>query len=95
MCNTMKAGSYGAWLSTVAGQMLTACPLQMMRGVQTRSAADIARELDIHWVVHRIVQDQLDYREDRAHWMPNNPTDDDKDCMGLYGPFLYPLDTLH
>ena len=66
-----------------------------MRGVQTRSAADIARELDIHWVVHRIVQDQLDYREDRAHWMPNNPTDDDKDCMGLYGPFLYPLDTLH
>jgi len=35
----------------------------MMRGVQTRSTAGIARELDIHWVVRRIVQDQLDYRE--------------------------------
>jgi len=34
-----------------------------MCGVQTRSAADVARELDIHWVVHRIVQDHLDYRE--------------------------------
>ena len=28
-----------------------ACPLQMMRGVQTCSAADVARELDIYWVV--------------------------------------------
>ena len=27
-----------------------ACPLQMMHGIQTCSAADIARELDIHWV---------------------------------------------
>ena len=27
----------------------------MMCGVQTRTAADIARELDIHWLVHRIV----------------------------------------
>ena len=36
-------------------------PLQMMCGVQIRSAADI-RQLDIHWVVHRIVWDQLDYR---------------------------------
>jgi len=31
--------------------------MQMMRGIQTRSAADFARELDIHWVVHRIVRD--------------------------------------
>jgi len=23
MCNTMKTGRYGAWVSTVAGQMLT------------------------------------------------------------------------
>ena len=36
-----------------------ACPLQMIRGIQTCSAADIARELDIDWVVHRIVRDQL------------------------------------
>ena len=64
----------------------------MKRGVQTRSAADIARELDIHWVVHRIVRDQLDYREVCAHWVPKHPTDDDKaHCMGLYGP----LDMLH
>jgi len=34
----------------------------MMRDVQTCSSADIARELDIHWVVHKIVRDQLDYR---------------------------------
>ena len=43
VCNAMQTGRYGAWLSTVAGQMLTghqACPLQMMRGVQTYSAAD-------------------------------------------------------
>ena len=26
MCNTMKSGRYGAWLSTVAGQMLTWVP---------------------------------------------------------------------
>ena len=59
----------------------------MMHGVQTRSAADITREIDIHWVVHRIVQDQLYYREVCAHWVPKNPTDDDKAyCMGLYGP---------
>jgi len=66
-----------------------------MHGIQTCSAADIAREQDIHWVVHRIVQDQLDYREVCAHWMPKNPTDDKVQCMGLYGPFLYPLDMLH
>ena len=67
-----------------------------MRGVQTCSAADVARELDIHWVVHRIVRDQLDYREVCAHWVPKNSTDDDKaHFMGLYGPFLYPLDMLH
>jgi len=41
-----------------------------MHGVQTRPAADIYRELDIHWVVHRIVQDQLDYIEVCAHWVP-------------------------
>ena len=67
----------------------------MTRGVQTCSAADIARELDIDWVVHRIVWDQLDYRELCAHWVPKNPTDDDKvHCTGLYGPFVYSLDML-
>ena len=50
----------------------------MMRGVQTRSADNIARELDIHWVVHRIVQDELDSREVCAHWVQKNSTDDDK-----------------
>jgi hypothetical protein len=34
-----------------------------MRGVQTHSAADVAVELDIHWVVYSIVREQLDYRE--------------------------------
>ena len=68
----------------------------MMRGIQTHSAVDVARELDIQWVVHGIVCDQLDYREMCAHWVPKYPTDDDKTlCMGLYGPFLYPFDTLH
>ena len=61
-----------------------ACPLQMMCGLQTCSATDIARELDIKRVVHRIVWDQLDYREVCAHWVPKNPTNDDKaHCMGL------------
>jgi len=70
-------------------------PQHMMRGVQTRPAADV-RELDIYWVVRRIVWDQLDYREVRAHWVPKNPTDDDKaHRMGLYGPFLYLLDMLN
>ena len=27
MCNTMKTGRYGAWLSTVAGKMLTGSDL--------------------------------------------------------------------
>jgi len=27
MCNTMKTGKYGAWLSTVAGQTLTGSDL--------------------------------------------------------------------
>ena len=50
----------------------------MMRGIQTHSAADI------HWEVHRIVQDQLDYREVCAYWVPKNLTVDDKaHCMGL------------
>jgi hypothetical protein len=72
-----------------------ACPLQMMCGIQMRSAADV-RELDIQWVVHRIVWDQMDYREVCARWVPKNPTVDDKThCMGLYGPFLYPLEILH
>jgi len=67
-----------------------------MRGIQTRPAADFARELDIHWVVHRIVEDQLDYREVCTHWVPKNTTDDDKaHYMGLYRPFLYALDMLH
>ena len=61
------------------------------------SAVDVARELDIQWVVHRIVWDQLDYREVCVCKLgAKNPTDDDKaHCMGLYGPFLYPLDILH
>jgi len=68
----------------------------MMHGIQTRSAADVARELDIHWVVHRFVRDQLNYREVCAHWVSENPTDDDKPhCMGLYRPFLYPFDMVH
>jgi len=50
----------------------------MMHGVQTRSAADIARELDIHWVVHRIVRGQLDYRVVCVLLVPKNPTGDDK-----------------
>ena len=95
----MKRGRYGAWLSTVAGQMLTwheACPLQMMHGLRKGSAADIVRELDIHWVVHKIVQKELDYREMCAHWVSKNPTDDDKaHCIGLYGRFLCSLDMLH
>ena len=41
-----------------------------MHGVETRSAADVAIKLDIHWVVHRNVWDQLDYREVCAHWVP-------------------------
>jgi len=61
-----------------------ACPLQMLRDVQTCSAADVVKGLDIHWVVHRIVWDQLDYREVGAHWVPQMMT---KlivwDCMGL------------
>ena len=99
MCNTMKTGRYGAWCSTMAGQMLTWAPgmsTRMLCGVQTHSAADIARQLDIHWVVHRIVWDQLDYREVCAHGVPKNSTDDDKaHCMGLDGPFFYPFDMLH
>jgi hypothetical protein len=68
----------------------------MMCGLQTHSAADVARELDIRWVVHRDVWGQLDYREVCAHWVPENPTDDDRaHCMGLYGPFVYPLGMLH
>jgi len=59
----------------------------MMHGVETRSAADVARELDIHWVVHRNVRDQLDYREVCAHWVPKIPQMITKlivwDCMGL------------
>jgi len=57
----------------------------MMRGVQTHIAADVARKLHIHWVVHRIVLDQLDYIEVCAHWVPKNATDDDKaHFMGLW-----------
>jgi hypothetical protein len=55
-----------------------------MHGVQTSSAADITIELYIHWIVHRIVQDQLDYVEVCAHSVPKNAADDDKaHCMGL------------
>ena len=64
-------------------------------GVQTCSAADIDREMDIDCVVHGIVRDQLDYRDVCAHCVPKNPTDDDKvHYMELYGPFLYSLDML-
>jgi len=103
MCNTMQTGRYGG-IAFSSGRTVVdrywpghqACPLQTMRGVQTISAAEVARELDICWVVHRIVWDQLDYREVCAHWVPKNPTDDDRGhCMGLYGPFLYPFDMLH
>jgi len=73
-----------------------ACPLQITHGIEIRSTADVARELDIHWEVHRIVQDQLDYRELCVNGCQKNPTDDDRaQCMGPYGPFLYPLDMLH
>jgi len=41
----------------------------MMRDIQTHSAADVARELEIHWIVHRIVRDQLDYREVCVNWV--------------------------
>ena len=40
-----------------------ACPLQMMHGIQTCSAADIARELDIHWVTKNPTD------ENRGHCM--------------------------
>jgi len=50
----------------------------MMRDVHMCSSADIARELDIHWEVHKIVWDQLDYREVCAHWVPKIPTDGEK-----------------
>ena len=59
------------------------CTQQMICGVQTHSAADVARELDIHWVVHRIVCDQLDYREMYIHWVPKMTKLNVWDCMGL------------
>ena len=98
MCNTMKTGRYGAWLSTVVGQMLTATWAPSMSTTDDAWCTDTfsCLELDIHWVVHRIVRDQLDYREVCVNWVPKNPTDDDKaHCMGLCGPFLYPLNMLH
>ncbi len=95
MCNTMKTGSYGAWLSTVAGQTWVPSMSTIMCGIQTCSVVDVDREIDIDWVVHRIVRDQLDYREVCANWVPKNPTDNDEvHCMGLFGPFLYSLDML-
>ncbi len=95
MCNTMKTGRYGAWLSTVAGQTWVPSMSTIMCRVQTCSAADVDREMDIDWVVHGIVWDQLDYRDVCAHWVPKNPTDDDEvHYMELYGPFLYSLDML-
>ena len=101
MCNTMKRGRYGGMAFNSGRTDVDrywprhqTCPLQIMCGVQTHSAADVARELDIHWIVHRIVRDQLDYREVCAHWVPKNPTDK-AHCMGLYAPFLCPFDMLH
>ena len=102
MCNTMKQSDmvhgFQQWQDILTSSDLGTehDALQMMSGVQTCSAADVARELDFHWAVHRIVQDQLDYWEVCAYWVPKNPPDDDKaPCMGLCGPFLYPLDMLH
>jgi hypothetical protein len=87
MCNAMKAGSYSAWLSTVAGQMLTVCTLQMMCVVRTRSAADVARELDIpgycpelsgtNWITENFVHTEcqkISQTMTKIVW----------DCMGLY-----------
>ena len=67
MCNSMKTGRHGgmAFNSGRTDVGHHACPLQMMRGVQTCSAGD-TRELDICWVVHRIVWDQPDYRDKAA-----------------------------
>ena len=50
---------YQQWQDMLAPSMSTTD----MCGIQTHSAADVARELDIHWEVHRIFRDQLDYRE--------------------------------
>ena len=67
MCNTMKQSDmvhgFQQWQDILTSSDLGTKhdALQMMSGVQTCSAADVARELDFHWVVHRIVQDQLDY----------------------------------
>ena len=96
MCNTMKTGIYGAWLSTVAGQTWVPSMSTTDNAWRTDySVADVDREMDIDCVVHIIVWDQLDYREVCANWVPKNPTDDDKvHCMGLFGPFLYSLDML-
>ena len=60
----------------------------MIHGIETCSAADIATALDTDWVVHTIVWDQLDYREMCAHWVPKNPTDDDKVLYGTVWAFL-------
>ena len=96
MCNTMKTDMVHGFQQWQDRCWQVACTLQMMRGVQTRSAANVNRKLDIHCAVHRIVLNQLDYREVCAHWVPKNPTNDDKaHCMGLYGPILHPLDMLH
>jgi hypothetical protein len=65
---------------------------QVVTWAQSMSTADDAWctdtfscwELDSHWVVHRIVRDQLDYREVCVKQAPKNPTYDDKaHCMGL------------
>jgi hypothetical protein len=83
-CITMKTGRYVAWLSAVAGHVgHQACALWMVCGVQTHSTANVTKELDIHRVLHRIVWDQLDYREVCAHRMSKNPT---YDGMSHYGP---------
>ena len=44
-----------------------------MCGIQTHSGVDVARELDIHWVVQRTVWDQLDYREVCVNWVQRIP----------------------
>ena len=63
------------------------CPLQVMCGIQTHSAVDVARELDIQWVVHRIAWDQLDYRQVCVNWVQRIPQMMTKlivwDCIGL------------
>ena len=96
MCNTMPTGRYGgmAFNSGRTDIDLGTMHVHYRRCMAYRQVQLLTLpELDIHWVVHRNVRDQLDYREVCAHWVPKDPTDDDRvHCMGLHGPFLYAFD---